>query len=124
MKNVMIFGAGGLAFFLAACFSGALYWFAPINPCSISDSDPFRYGGYTHRETFCSGDEIHSYQYGARNVTTRTGDTDFFIKVFLVMFPMGAAGVTLIVANVIASRMTKKKKAAQAPPAAGPSAAA
>ena len=122
MKNVMILGAGGLAFFFAACFSGALYWFAPINPCSISDTDPYGYGGYTHRETFCSGDEIHSYQYGARNVTTRTGDTDFFIKVFLVMFPMGAAGVTLIVANVIASRM--KKKAAQAPPAAGPSAAA
>lgn len=115
MKNLMIVGAGGLAFMFAVMFSGAVYWFAPINPCYITESDPYDYGyDSSQRETLCSGSEIHSYQYGTRDVSSRNGDASFFVTLLLIFFPLGCAGLTLIVANGIASFITKKKRLASA----------
>ena len=83
MKNLLILGAGATAFFFAALFSGALYWFAPINPCYVSEHDSYGprggyYGGaYSNRETYCSGSEINSYQFGLRDVSSRNSDVSF-----------------------------------------------
>lgn len=89
----------------------------------MSENDPYGHGDHSVRDTYCSGDETHSYQYGPREVNARSGDADFFIELLLVMIPMGAAGVTLIGADVVASRVAKRSRAAQAP-ASGPPAAA
>lgn len=128
MKNLVIFGVGGMGFFAAALVSAGIYWFAPINPCYVSDSSGYGsyggygYGGYSRRETLCSGSEIHTYQIG-RDVSERTGDVDFFVKFFLAMIPFGAFVLCLLVTNGIMSRIAKKKRQRQqaaAPPATGP----
>ena len=64
MKQIAAFVlVGGLVFVMAATFSGALYWLAPIVPCYVTDRSP--YAGYGMREDFCTGEQVTSYQYGS-----------------------------------------------------------
>lgn len=119
MKNVIIFGVGGMGFFAAALVSLGIYWFAPINPCYVRDQPSYdTYGGYgygygsSQRETFCSGSEIHTYQIG-RDVSERRGNLDFFVKMFLALPPFGVFVILLLITNAITSRIAKRKREQQ-----------